>query len=344
MKIKFLTTIIILLITLISCTEKENPFYQSAGDTLVNEFTSQQELIEAVDNLLLIADYVFWGGMKAPALDEDTVYVRGKADGSIETEKHSTVKGAPLISVKLTRGNSDLSTSTIVRTYDSEEDFTNGVISSEKVTTIIGLASGQISTTVLRNETAVYNTFKTPVVTVKRDITTRRQGATDGSIEVVRTRSGDGTLISRTLIYGNSDGALVTKRIYGDSSFEIAAVKGKADGSIEKTITTSEPTAVTLSEPTGITDSSVTLSWTENTDDNFAKYDILISQLSGVSSSDTLAGTVEEQATTTITIEGLSPETTYYVRVYVIKVNGELTRVIIASFDKIQTIVVSRTR
>jgi hypothetical protein len=211
---------------------------------------------------------------------------------------------------------------------DHEDDFTNGKMSSERNTTVIGLASGQIKTTVARNEaisdeTMVSNSFKTPVVTVKRDVTTKRQGYLDGSIEVVRLRTLDGSLISRTLIYGRDDGAILTKRIYPDLSWEIAAVKGKASGEIETTITTSEPTAVKLNDPTEITDSSVTLSWSENTDSNFAQYLIYQSQFSGVSSSDTLVGTVEEQAETAFTVLGLSSETTYYFRVYVINDVGQ---------------------
>ena len=256
--------------------------------------------------------------MNAPTLSEETVYVRGSSDGSIETERHKTVKGAPLISVNLTRGLSDLSTRTLLQTYDSEDDFSSGVISSERITTVIGLASGQIKTTVVRNDTAVSNTFKTPVVTIKRDVTTKREGVADGSIKVTRTDTDSGELLSSTQIYGRSDGAILTKRTYADGSWEIAAVKGKSDGSIEKTITLSDPTAVTLNEPAAITDTSVTLSWTENADDNFAQYEIYQSQFSGVSTSDTLAGTVEEKTTTEFTVEGLSSATTYYFRIYVI--------------------------
>jgi len=84
--------IIALFITLVSCTEKDNPFSQGAAETPVDEFTSRRELIEAVDNLLLIADYALLrqDGFFAPMLSEDTTYVRGKADGSIETEKHTS--------------------------------------------------------------------------------------------------------------------------------------------------------------------------------------------------------------------------------------------------------------
>jgi hypothetical protein len=326
-----LIIIIALTITIISCTERDNPFSQSVVETKIDGL-SKQELIENVDNLLFLADYALSNNPLtekgsyeafAPSLDEETVYVRGKADGSIETERHTTVKGAPLISVRLTHGNGDFSTSTITRTYDSEADFTNGRMSSERNTTVIGLASGQIKTTTIRDEKIVSNSIKTPVVTVKRDVTTKRQGSLDGSIEVVRTRTVDGSLISRTLIYGRDDGAILTKRIYPDLSWEIAAVRGKASGEIETTITTSEPTAVKLNSPTEITASSVTLSWSENTDSNFAQYIIYQSQFSGVSSSDTLVGTVEEQATTNFTVSGLSAETSYYFRVYVINDVGQ---------------------
>jgi len=326
--------------------EKDNPFSQSAVVSQVDEPSSRQELIQNIDNLLYIADYVREatrllreppldkGAFLAPALDEETVYVRGRADGSIETERHTTVKGAPLISVRLTHGNGDFSTSTITRTYDSEADFTNGRMSSERNTTVIGIAGGQIKTTTIRDETMVSNhktkslvseanSFKTPVVTVTRDVTTKRQGSLDGSIEVVRMRTLDGSLISRTLIYGRDDGAILTKRIYPDLSWEIAAVKGKASGEIETTITTSEPTAVKLNSPTEITASSVTLSFSENKDSNFAQYEIYQSQFSGVSPLDTLVGTVGEQTTTTFTVSGLSAETTYYYRVYVINDVGQ---------------------
>ena len=127
----------------------------------------------------------------------------------------------------------------------------------------------------------------------------------------------------RNGVSGRDDGAIVTKRIYPDLSWEIAAVKGKANGEIETSITTSEPTAVKLNDPTDITASSVTLSWSENKDANFARYEVYHSQFSGVSSLDTLAGTVDEQATTTVAVSGLSAETIYYFRVYVVNDVGQ---------------------
>lgn len=320
-----ITTITALALILISCSERDNPVIQDTVQTPVDNLSSRQELISVVDNLMCIADYVFHTKkvLLSPTVTQETVYIQGRADGSIETQRHTTVKGAPLISVRLTRGLSDLSTSTITRTYDSEEDFSNDVISSEKISTVKGLASGQIQTTLTRNSTAVCNTFKTPVITVKKDITTKRQGLADGSVEVVRFRTDNGNLISRTLIYGRADGAILTKRIYADASWQIVAVKGKADGTIEKTVTTSEPTSVVLEEPVDITDDSLTLSWSQNTDQNFAQYEVYQSQISYVTLSDTLVATLENPAKTTISLDDLSAQTTYYFRVFVINDVGQ---------------------
>jgi len=141
-----LTIIIALTLTMLSCTDRDNPFSRSALEQPSDGISSNKELIQNIDNLLYLADYALSnnpltpfikgeGAFLAPALDEETVYVRGREDGSIETERHSKIKGAPLISVRLTHGNSDFSTSTITRTYDSEDDFTNGKMSSERNTT-----------------------------------------------------------------------------------------------------------------------------------------------------------------------------------------------------------------
>jgi hypothetical protein len=139
MKAYFSTLCLFLLFSLAfwSCgQEKDNPFSQSeftdalrltAVETPVDEPSSKQELIQNIDNLLYIADYALQKGeFFAPAFDEETVYVRGKADGSIETERHTTVKGAPLISVRLTHGKKDFSTSTITRTCPERSEGSRG--------------------------------------------------------------------------------------------------------------------------------------------------------------------------------------------------------------------------
>ena len=225
-------------LVLIGCgQEGDGPFFGSTSDI---DVASQQEAIEAIDNLMRIADYALsanQGTPLAPALEEDTVYVRGKADGSIETERHTTRKGAPLITVRQVKGQADKSTTTITKTYDSEDKLQNNTASSERSTTVIGVASGQIKTTVLRNGTQQANTFKTPIITQRSDVTTQRQGALDGSIEVIRTRTSDGQLISKTLIYGQADGAIVTKRTFPYNAWTQTEVKGQADGTILRTVT-----------------------------------------------------------------------------------------------------------
>ena len=234
---KFSTLILSLCISLLlmGCAEEDNsPF---TGDTSGIDLASQQEIIETIDNLMRIADYALdakAGAFLAPALDEDTVYVRGKADGSIETERHTTVKGAPLITVRQVKGQSDKSTITVTKTYDSEELFQSNTASSGRSTTVIGTASGQIKTTVLRDGTQQINTFRTPIITqsLPRNTTTKRQGADTGSIEVIQTRTSDGSFISKTMIYGQSDGAIVTQRFYPNDTWSKVEVKGQADGTI----------------------------------------------------------------------------------------------------------------
>jgi hypothetical protein len=224
---------------LVGCGQEESPFW---GDTSGVDLASRQEVIEAIDNLMRIADYALsakQGTRLAPELDEETVYVRGKADGSIETERHTTLKGAPLITVSFVKGQSDLSTITTSKNYDSEAMFQSNTASSEQSTTVIGTASGQIKTTVLRDGTQQINTFRAPVITQTSDVITQRQGAADGAIEVIRTRTSDEQLLSKTLIYGQADGAIVNKRIFPDDSWTKVEVKGQADGTILKTVTES---------------------------------------------------------------------------------------------------------
>ena len=61
----------------------------------VGTIDSEQEVRETIDNLMRITDYVLHGSvLSAPTR---RVYVKGAADGSIETETHEVIKGAPRI-------------------------------------------------------------------------------------------------------------------------------------------------------------------------------------------------------------------------------------------------------
>ena len=148
--------------------------------------------------------------------------------------------------------------------------------------------------------------FNPPMITQRGDVTTERRGAADGSIDVIHTRTDTGDLLVKTTIYGAVGGEIITQRTYPDNSWEMASVKGRADGSIERIITTSEPTAVTLHPPTDLTDSSMTVSWTPNTDAHFAQYELYVAPFSGVSVNDTPVSTLTDASQTSWTVVGLS--------------------------------------
>jgi len=89
----------------------------------------------------------------------------------------------------------------------------------------------------------------------------------------------------------------------------------------EKEITTGNdiPTSVVLDDITNVTDSSLTLSWSKNIDDDFLKYEVHYSNSSNFTiSSQTLIKTIYDKNSTVITITNLLPSRRYYfkVRVY----------------------------
>ncbi len=84
-----------------------------------------------------------------------------------------------------------------------------------------------------------------------------------------------------------------------------------------------QPTAVTLNDSTDITDSSMTLSWSQNSDGDFASYGVYQSTTSGQLGS--LIHTIDSQSTTSYLITGLSPTSTYYFRIRVADVGGLYT-------------------
>jgi hypothetical protein len=84
---------------------------------------------------------------------------------------------------------------------------------------------------------------------------------------------------------------------YGDYSFNLSVKVQRP------------PSKVTASS-TGVTQSSVTLTWTQNADPDFYKYEIY--QSTSLGALGTLIHTVEGQTSTTYDVTDLSPDTTYY--------------------------------
>ena len=81
----------------------------------------------------------------------------------------------------------------------------------------------------------------------------------------------------------------------------------------------SPPTKVTLQEPTNVTTNSLSLSWTENHDDDFAEYEIHQSTISDFSPNETtLIKTILSQSTTSYIVTNLLSSTTYYFTIRVV--------------------------
>ncbi|MBU2565239.1 MAG: right-handed parallel beta-helix repeat-containing protein, partial [Candidatus Thermoplasmatota archaeon] len=80
------------------------------------------------------------------------------------------------------------------------------------------------------------------------------------------------------------------------------------------------PIPVMLNNPTSITANSITLTWTQNHDDDFARYEIYQSTSDGVLG--TLIWTITSNITISYNVTGLSMGTTYYFTVRVVDTGG----------------------
>lgn len=83
------------------------------------------------------------------------------------------------------------------------------------------------------------------------------------------------------------------------------------------------PTAVILSNPSGITQNSMKLTWTQNTEADFARYEIYKSTSSGNLGTKTYI--ITDGTTTSYVVTGLSADTTYYFTVRVMDTGGLYT-------------------
>ena len=107
----------------------------------------------------------------------------------------------------------------------------------------------------------------------------------------------------------------------GDTICEITASDNHvppAQSKLTLNITVKDSTpAVTLSKPTNLTYKSMQLSWTQSTDPDFSVYKLYYSISPGVTEQSTLARSITDIFTTTATIDSLSENTHYYVKMFV---------------------------
>ncbi len=85
------------------------------------------------------------------------------------------------------------------------------------------------------------------------------------------------------------------------------------------------PTAVTLADPTDITSNSMVLTWSRSYDADFAAYQLYYDTSPAVTENSTLATTITDNNLNSHTVTGLSANTTYYFRVYVMDSANQTT-------------------
>ena len=85
---------------------------------------------------------------------------------------------------------------------------------------------------------------------------------------------------------------------------------------VRKIIPQTPPQAISLFLPSSVTKNTMTLTWTENNDEDFAFYKILMATKSGVDSLDNVVAIIYDKWNTFKTITGLKPNTRYFFKVY----------------------------
>lgn len=85
------------------------------------------------------------------------------------------------------------------------------------------------------------------------------------------------------------------------------------------------PTAVSLSNPSSVGENSILLSWSQNNDLDFARYELRRSTRAGVSESSLLLDTLGEKRSTSFLDQGLTENTDYFYRVFAVDRGGNVT-------------------
>ena len=251
-------------IVLISCDASKTPTNGSSNPELPQyefETTGEEFLISAIDEINAIAD---WPGdvqtlgktvltdlrerrTRLSKTGVDTVFVYGDETpdgyGATVTERYTHPKGILLITVRKSYGKENGHVVTETNRYISYSDLENDIPQQSNVTEAYGLSSDTIVTHVLRNGTLETYTFRLPVVT-------RTINPQDGSVKVssrfgldgmvvTEVRDGNGVLSQCRKTFGQSDGSLITRTEYADSTWRQVRTLGRSDGSILREVTSS---------------------------------------------------------------------------------------------------------
>lgn len=235
--------------------QSSTPIENISIPPFVFERTGEEFLISSLDELNSISD---WAQSTAPEAippregklvlsqtASDTVYVYGQVIsggyGAVVTERHSYPKGLLLITVRKSYGKGDGHVVTDTKRYISFDNFINDEPQQSSITEVYGLSADTIVTRVLRNEILETFTFRLPVIT-------RTVNPADGSVRVTsrygfngaivsEIRDGNDALIQLRTSNGLSNGALVTRTDFPDSTWRSTLTLGQSDGTVFREIT-----------------------------------------------------------------------------------------------------------
>jgi len=261
---RFFIAAIMLAISFISC-ERSKHSTENSGTSEIPQFqfeaTGEDYLISALDELEAIADWtnINQSPGRKLALPQknqkailaktsiDTIYIYGAltADGygATITERYTHPKGILLITVRRSYGKENGHTVTETKRYISHSDYLSDNPQQSNITEIFGLSRDTIVTHVTKNGTLETYTFRLPVVT-------RTINPQDGSVKVSsrfglnnmvvnEVRDGNNVVQQVRKTYGQSDGGLITRSEYADSTWRQVRTLGHSDGSILREITSS---------------------------------------------------------------------------------------------------------
>jgi hypothetical protein len=253
---------LVVVFILISCERSKQATENTSSTDLPQlqfEATGEDYLVSALEELDAIADWTSINqstnrSLTLPTQNQkailaktaiDTIYIYGALTsdgyGATITERYTHPKGILLITVRKSYGKENGYTVTETKRYISHSDFLNDNPQQSNTTEVFGLSRDTIVTHVTKNGTIETYTFRLPVVT-------RTINPQDGSVKVssrfglgnmVVTEVRDGNNIVEQIrrTYGQSDGGLVTRTEYADSTWRQVRTLGRADGSILREIT-----------------------------------------------------------------------------------------------------------